>query len=331
MWRSVALTCGVLLIACTTRSTTGLDSGSPDSGRTLGPGLIDLDAGSANSLTVSGNQIIFADNGRGIYAIDRTSGSLERLYLKSSPYEFPDEIVADSSNVYWTDLATNRLLRLELAVTDAGPVVLATPTSPNGLRLIGDKLYWASNYGEVGWTLTDGGSERRYPVGGTPSELAVDGDAIYYTDMSGPPGPTHSVARVDLQSGAVSVLADHQGSLGRIVVDREFVYWGTDEGPDGGAVARTRKLGGAPREVVAQVPLPVVALAMDEGEILYFGTFPTSSAQLRDAKLYKLTLDGGLTTTIAEDLQYPLDILPLPEAIFWVEQGRRVARLSPKP
>ena len=297
----------------------------------LGPGLLVVGSGSANSLAASGNNVFYADSGRGVYAIDRITGTNTRLYLKISPYEFPDEVAADEFEVYWTDLNTNRVIGLPILDPSAAPTTLSNPPQPNGLRLYLGRLYWASNAGVIGWTLPDGGAEQRYPVGGTPSELDVEGDLVYFTDASGPSGPFHSIRKLDMRNGQVSTIADHQGNLGRIIVHQGYVYWGTDEGPDGGTLSRTVTDGGAAIEVVARVPLPVVALAKDGTDTIFFGTFQNSPEQAFDAGIYKFSISVGSTQQVAAGLQYPIDVLPLPEALFWAEQTRRIVRLSPKP
>jgi hypothetical protein len=117
-----------------------------------------------------------------------------------------------------------------------------------------------------------------------PLDLALDPDAVYFTDAT-----EGTISRVARGGGAVSVLARNQGKPARIAVDATHVYWSN---VSGASVMRAPKDGSGSPELLASAVAPTDLVAIADS--VYWVNNSATTHELR-----KVPRAGGTPVVLA--------------------------------
>lgn len=141
---------------------------------------------------------------------------------------------------------------------------------------------------------------------GTVGGVALDGDDVYFTSLSG-----NLVARVSKDGGAVVGYASSPAvkDARRIAVDATHVYWTSSE-LLAGAVSRCPLAGcGAGPEVLA-TPEEPTGLALDQKGVTW--------ADRNGQRIARWTLPAGPTTVLSVPTVLPVTVAVEGDDVFWV-------------
>ena len=226
---------------------------------------------------------------------------------------------------------------LGAACTDGGcgPVLVATATSPAGIAVDAQRVYFAeaTTPGAVYSVRKDGGDKRQLVGGlGSPQRLVVDDSHVFYTTV-GVPG---IVGRVDKDGANSLILTQTNASPGSLVRDGSDVlfvdiYSATIRKvpalglPDAGLAPALATAGNYPW-----------GIAIAGSEVLWSarGTLVSGDAgpagfTAADGVLYGAPKDGsGVRRTVAADQKEPLGVAADDSGIYWVTSvGGEVLKL----
>jgi hypothetical protein len=264
---------------------------------------------------------LYASLGATIMKIGLDGGAQTTLASSQSS----NEIVVDSTNVYWgnqglclldggTVTCSAGVVRVPIA--GGTPITLATDTAPVfGIAVDATSVYYADQNNEIMSVPIDGG---------TPKLLTTTSDVVF--DLQAGPGAVYwtypgtpcdagvcsgSVMAVPLDGGAPTTLASGQGSPGIFAVDSTNVYWAATSGDNSEAFAvmSVPAGGGTP-----------VTLAVGSGDLFGLTWDGTSFYWLTgDGRVMTMLRDGGAETTLAVGQYSPRDILVSPTSLYWAD------------
>jgi hypothetical protein len=150
-------------------------------------------------------------------------------------------------------------------------------------------------------------------------DIAVDDDAVYWslhTDPSGaPPG---KVMRMTKDRASVTVLADAQWNVARLLTSDGFVYWAVGDHPP--ALRRAPGSGGPVQDVVTSIQHPSMG-AIDLDDDAYFVAAEKS--------IYRIPRAGGAPVQIATRGETPSSISVDDTHVYWMEMGPAVVPPQP--
>ncbi len=248
-------------------------------------------------LAVSEEDVYWTD-GRSVKAASMDcSGSIQALYQIGPGWENTDEVVLGGGNVIWTDTVTGAVRRV---LSSGGAAeTLAAGLGPSELYVIavgGGQLYWPHSLAGIQTVPLAGGVVRTLAGSHGPGSydtaggIAVDGQYVYWTDMV-----DHSVKRIPLDGGQVTVLASNQEYPGWIVADGRSVFWANvrtlTPGAPVGEVMRVSRDGGTPTILVSQ-PTEVRGIAVDATHAYWTGWAVDVGAAGSDS-VSRAPLDGS--------------------------------------
>jgi sugar lactone lactonase YvrE len=194
-----------------------------------------------------------------------------------SAVDGPQAVAVHGSHVFWATSGTNKPVYLMMANLD-GAEVTTIASLP----------------------------------GAHPSAIAVDDNAIYWTDWV-----LGTVTRVNLDGTHNTVLASSQSFPGAIAVDATSVYW-VDEGMNAapGSIMKC-SLSGTNVSTLAAGQANPGRLAIDATSV-YWAVSPSQST----GKVMRVALDGtGVTVLASGSYANPWSIAVNSAAVFWLDQG----------
>lgn len=153
-----------------------------------------------------------------------------------------------------------------------------------------------------------------------PMDLAVDGDAVYWTDVT-----EGAIKRVSKAGGAVTTIASGQARPSRLALDATHVYW---TNALGASVMRAPKAGGA-TELLSSAVQPTDLTVV--GDFVYWVNHTDSSAHTLE--LRKVPRAGGTSTQVVACGIYeyqPVDP-SLPQVTFLVRDGALLYLMCGRP
>lgn len=246
----------------------------------------------------------------------------------------PSGLAVDAQDAYFVDYEASVVASVGL---NGGKVtILSRPPQPLSIVVAGSKLFWTAPTGVAELSAADGSApvvkddNTSYGNSISAQALAVGSGSVYWTDWG-------DVARWDLSSGSVSIVAlDQDFPLG-IAVDSTYVYWvnqgqncsdsGVGPCPDTGSIVRAPVVGGAPTTLASKLMSPSY-IALDEASI-----YRTDSV----STVRKMPLQGGSVVTLASKQLFPLAIAVDSTSVYWVNGGGAnsmntgtVVKLTPK-
>lgn len=147
--------------------------------------------------------------------------------------------------------------------------------------------------------------------------ITSDGTYVYFGTLNG------QVQRVDVNTKAVTQLADATGFIGGITNDTTTVYFASEVTAGDGSSTKSTvysipKQGGTPA-LLAEVDGPVGEMATDSSALYWI----IRSKGFTDAtgKVQKIARTGGTVTTLAQNLAVPIDLYLDASNVYFTEDG----------
>jgi hypothetical protein len=252
------------------------------------------------SLVLSGDSLYYSDSALGsglVWKVPKLGGVAEPVFpvdgqsaateycLGAGGGEGARWLTAQPGHVYWHG-CSNRLRDLDLqtdSVNRIGEVELdhmaSTATEIFGTR----RTQGPTPMGEIAaFALLDGTARTIVSYAGSPSQLAVDGTNVYWSDASG-------IMSVPESGGDYGLLAPSAGAQG-VAVDDTSVYW-TNAAL--GTVSRIAKTGGAVQTIADQQDTPVEIIV--DGDFVYW----TNTPDLGLGSVMRAPKTGGAAVELA--------------------------------
>jgi hypothetical protein len=267
-------------------------------------------AGESNGIAVQDADIYWAivdwgsdagPSGVGYLQTMPTSGGAVTILATG---QVPLEVVADSTNVYWTSApdpdgggSSNPVLHMTPRA--AGPsTVIATGLAP-GIALGPMGVYWVN--------ADQGNAVMRTPLGGGPAttldvtpagdqigHLALDATNLYWTDLHAVPGTGNesmSIVKMPLAGGASSALTTlpTRGGFASLAVGPSSVVWVDYQG-----VVQSTPIAGGPLSTLYSDSSGGAAIVAVDCGFVYWAT---------GTQVMKAPLSGGSPTVLASYAQ----------------------------
>jgi sugar lactone lactonase YvrE len=188
------------------------------------------------AITVDANSVylVLGYESSAVLSVSKNGGTPETLASSVGDAYIPWSIAVDDSSVYWADYGG----RLLSAPKGGGNInVVASNGNYFGITKSHDRLYAFRGEGTSSATLVDvplDGSNEIVLASldhGAVGTIAVDAEAIYFTNGMVAAGTVASVSR---NGGAVDMLATEQDVPAGIADDEEAIYWVTAGGAESG-------------------------------------------------------------------------------------------------
>ena len=338
-WRVIALT--VTLIACSDE-------------RQIGDGGADATESDAVSEAPEAGLVVLATGGAGVIALNATSvfwvdqvpvlGAIKQCAKSGGPTStlVADHarglLVADTSNVYWTDWQPPAVMQCSTAGC-AQPITLwsdldAGAGVPQGLAADGTRVYWSMPNGTI-MSCAIGGCNATpsfvYSTPGASAEgIAVDANNVYWSNVQ---GDVMSCPKTGCTTPVV--LASYQ-TANALAVDAANLYWA-----GGGSVFKCA-VGGCgtlPTPIASYLPQGAIGQLVTDGANVYwtiiFVDFPPYPVINNSGSVNKCSIDGcGSTpTALAAQADEPYGLAVDGTSLYWtVSTGAKasIVRLTPK-
>jgi hypothetical protein len=163
---------------------------------------------------------LFFRDDSGIEKADIITGMVTTVVPSNNTLDFQGGLAVDSTNIYWVDWVAGTVLKA--AHDGSSFVTLAVSLlQPQNLLLESGYLYWSDQGGIKRMSINGGSITTIATV--NPTAFTKDDAYIYCTDYYG-----GTVYKVEIASGAVTVLVAGQYLPRSIVVDSTSVYWIND-------------------------------------------------------------------------------------------------------
>jgi Domain of unknown function (DUF5050) len=219
--------------------------------------------------------------------------------------DHPSAITTDDKNIYCVTGGTIASLNegtsgvWKMPIDGGQPVQLFkgyqkdknTVVLPDTFVLATDEKYVYFSAGYI-YRISKDGGEPQQITAGTPTEMVLDNDKIYWHNYVGEgmkPTPIYSVNK---NGGEVKTLTDAV-NISAIVVDKDFMYWSQSDG-----IYKTPKNGGEKTKVYsAPASLSINGLIADN-ENFYFTQGNGKNA------LMKVSKNGGQATKLADEINH---------------------------
>lgn len=161
--------------------------------------------------------LVLAKNGKDLLALELPGGPVTRIHVTGTPAMF-EEVVGDQDAIFVTVFQHDQILKVSIG---GGAVQHVADAKKALLALRGKTLYTLSYAtGELVAIPRDGGTSHTIADKlDHPTAFVVDDKAAYvYTEGN------RRVARIDLATGASTVLGDHLDNSDELVLAGDFLY-----------------------------------------------------------------------------------------------------------
>ena len=223
----------------------------------------DLPLGSPEGVAAGASGVFFTDFGaNAVYRVSTTGMTLLAGPSNGTGQNRPYRIAVDKARAYWTNEGNLNKNDGSIAICDFNdplPGTLAAGQDvPRNLVVDIDEtsslataVYWA-NYGKSGSevsqkvmmvSLADPSNVKVVATGNQPSGIALDKDAVYWTNQG-----DNTVMKLNKADGSTHVVARKQNVPGAIAVDKTHVYWINEGGSSTpGSIMRISKAAPEPK------------------------------------------------------------------------------------
>ena len=256
--------------------------------------------------------------GRQVMRTDKVTLDTTVVDEGAEPYA-PLGLVADSSNVYWSDNRSSGAILSSTAAPGGAVETLATGQDfPLYLAADADNVYWGNRGGLLLRATRSAGAISMVaasPGDGPAGALLLDGDQVYFADQGG--GRVFAVAR---NGGDLTQLYEAQGEPLGVAADAQFVYWTNTAS---GEVKRGRKVAGGAEELVASGQDGPAFIAAGATEVYW-----TNSGDGRIMRASKATREAAV---VVGGQDQPSGIAVDGDALYWVNKvgPNRLMRVYP--
>jgi sugar lactone lactonase YvrE len=278
--------------------------------------------------------------------------------LASGQY-WPDSVVVDRKNAYWTThwveppwgadgMMTDKASVMRVALDGGKPIMLFSGTTPPGqIAVDATSVYWAYP-GDRGNDFVDGAIVKLSVAGDDltwitlpgqtrPWGVALDATNVYWTTLATSSGHymNGSVMKVPLGGGTITTLASDQAEPSSVFVDSTTVYWTNSCNPSPGwsCGVMGAPLGGGSATTLASGQTGPFAITADATS-LYWVNYSDGSNNGGGAVM-KMPLGGGTPTTLAKGLFRPNGMAVDATSVYWITESwtgsdGTVMKLTPK-
>ena len=246
------------------------------------------------------------------------------LFLSSLLFAFPCFMTStsvDGQTLFWTDVGTHKIQRLNLEQGSGVQDLITTGVTPIAIALdvANNRMYWTEGSPADYMILSAAmdGTEMRFVIEGlsSPSGIAVDseGGKLYWTDIG-----SHKIQRADLDGTGiedlVTVETQEPVDIALDIVHRKM-YW-TERSPGEYAVFRSNLDGTNVEGIIAGTGSGASGVAVDPDENKLYWTDRNAG------KIRQSNLDGSdpvdlITTGVREPVRIALDLSR--GKIYWTE------------
>jgi hypothetical protein len=260
-----------------------------------------------------------------------------------------DEIAADATDIYWTNIASYRKWYPGADEDSSGSVwkvsknggpahQLAVAGAPRQLAVDSTGVYYESAYFGPFWRVPLGGGDAHRLAANEvrPRDRFSDGNNAY--SVGSGDGGVSTLVRRPLDGGTSTTLTAGRRPLRIIGVDASTVYWvaqATAGGADTWDVISESTTGG-PATVLATLPGCMQNIVRD-GSDLYFSTGEYGDGQPSDnnhwGNVAKMPLRGGTVTTLAVMALLegtPKSLVVDETSVYWTDSRGRVMKATPR-
>jgi hypothetical protein len=212
----------------------------------------------------------------------------------------PNQIVLDSTSIYWTDALDRNVWKAPLL---GGPSsILATdPAGAGAIVVDATSVYWSDGPYVLKVALDGGATTTLGTAAINAGALAVDSTNVYWTDEGS------AVYGVPIDGGTRFTLATGQGECAGIAINSTTAFWAN--GGLSGSVASAPLAGGAPTTLSLQ-PNPIF-LTIDSS-FLYVNETGTWGS------IVKIPLGGGAPITLVTSTYWPQGIAVDSSNVYWL-------------
>ncbi len=256
---------------------------------------------------------------RQVLRTDKATFETTVVDQREPPYA-PLGLVADASNVYWSDNRTSGAILSSTAAPGGDIETLATGQDfPLFLAADADSVYWGNRSALLLRATREGGvisMVAAAPGDGPAGTLFLDGERVYFADTGG--GRVFSVARDD--SGDLIQLYEMQGEPLGVGADAQFVYW---TNRDSDEVRRGRKVAGGQEELVASGQLGASFIAVGSREVYWTNN--------EDGRVMRANKATRAAEVLVDGQDEPYGITLDGDALYWVNRtgANRLMRVYP--
>ena len=165
---------------------------------------------------VAGDRVL-AKAGKDLLSLALPDGPVKRIHVTGTPALF-EEVVGNATTIYMTVFQHDQILKVSI---DGGAAQHVADVKNAILALHGKTLYTLSYLtGELNAIPLDGGKPRKIAAKlDHATAFEVDDNAVYvYTEGN------RRVARIDLATGASTILGDHLDNSDELALAGDFLY-----------------------------------------------------------------------------------------------------------
>ncbi|MBI5476358.1 MAG: T9SS type A sorting domain-containing protein [Ignavibacteriales bacterium] len=284
------------------------------------------------------------DDGTVPYYEDATTGVVRKVQKNggtittlASGLNHPVAILLDATNVYFIERGSwpnaNGTLKKITKNGDYTTIIATGLDYPQGPTAMNSThIYWQEPTSTIKKINITGGDVITF-YNGTPiwslGYLALDTVEIFWSEPNSD-ASTHDLKKMSLNGGEVTVLATQLSSAGaNIVLDSANVYWSDQAVPPygypvtgDGEVKKVPRNGGVPTPLATGLNAPSGIILDSFNGYLYWtdgGTWTSGVYDTNSGSLKKISIDGGITTTITTGLNGPGNLQLDENNIYWPE------------
>jgi len=214
----------------------------------------------------------------------------------------PTGLAVDTDTVYWTEFGG--LIR-KASKTSGIPITLyASQNNPQGIAVDDSTVFFGDGVNMR--SVPKSGGTSTILAAATPSQIALDSSAIYWTDGAG------AVRKMPKTGGSPVTIATDTNSPSGVKTDGVNVYWSEFSSP--GKIWRVSVNGGTPVLLGTQVNNRGVAIDPTSSNV-YWG----ENVFVNAGRIDSAPANGGPPTNLVTGLNNVWDVAADGTSVFWIE------------